>query len=357
MLLPLIGLSNLAFSGDIQHLGADGTRFESPFSVAAVGNLCTGSMFSSDYCGVSSSILHDIAQSNVRGAILLGDFIKSPKPKVWAEQLTYLVSILGEKAILAVPGSSEYVQKDLMQFGETFGSQKQEIGINRYAGWQHLRVKDGGKNWTLLFLDVFQDKMGTKWKEQQNWLEGVLEGNKDQIVVFLDQAPKDLSNFSHLGSQEILDSVYSHTGLSQVRLVVFSGSNTTQAFLPDSNFDALYLGCGGGGAKTQDLAFESKNGVRIHPLLQASYISALDNPKIDEKTKSKALRKGDFEGKPAVLDGKGFPTYGWCELSIDNGLHVSIQHTIDGVTFSKVMALSYTISNGWTFTSNKAIPE
>ena len=350
MTLALLTFIQMAFSGEMKHLGVDGDRFSAPFSVAAVGNLCTGSLFSSNYCAVSTAILKEIGQSDVQGAVLLGDFIKSPKPKIWAQQLTYLISVLGDKSILALPGHSEYAQKDLLQFGESFGSTKQDIGINRYSGWQHLRIQDGSAQWTLLFLDVFQDKMGTKWREQQNWLEGILDGNKDQIVLFLDQSPKEIPNGTHKAAQELIDFVYSQTGLSQVRLVVFSGRHSTQAFLPDTNFDALYLGCGGGGAMAQDVSFENKDGLRLHPMLQSYYISSLETLGIDEKTKSKALGEGDFAGKPAVLDGKGFPTYGWCRISLQNGLHVSIDHTLDGTSFSSALRLSYTAMKGWTVT-------
>ena len=160
-----------AFSSDIPLLGSDGSVLNAPFSVATVGNLCNGNFFSSDYCEVSNSILANISKSPVHGIVLLGDFIKSPNQKVWAKQLTHLITVLEGKPILAVPGTSEYKQSDLMQFGSSFGEQKQNIGINRYSGWQHIRIQDPKGNWTLLFLDVFQQKMGTKWREQKQWLE------------------------------------------------------------------------------------------------------------------------------------------------------------------------------------------
>jgi hypothetical protein len=249
---------------------------------------------------------------------------------------------------LAIPGKAEYSQPKLEQFGLSFGESKMQIGFNRTAGWQHFRISDGDDQWTFLFLDTHKKKMGAKWKEQGTWLKEILETNKDQIVVFMDNAPNELSGKTDAASSEILGMIYESTGLSQVRLVVFSGSTHTQAFLPDSAFDALFLGCGAGGAKTKSLPFSKGDELKIHPALQAYYIQALDVEAVDEKTMQQALAIGDFAGKPAVLNGSGFPTYGWCSISLDQGLSIEQRHTTDGETFRPALSLEFSKVNGWS---------
>jgi hypothetical protein len=340
-------LGSFAQAEEIKHVGKDGAQLESPISFAAAGNFCTGSLISSEYCGVSLGVFQDIGASSSTGVILMGDFIKSVKPKIWAKQLTTLIAEL-KKPIVAIPGDSEYSQPKLEQFGSTFGESKMEIGFNRTAGWQHFRITDGAEKWTFLIMDSHKKKMGAKWREQHIWLEGILEGNKDQIVVFLDNPPIALTKHTDAASQEIIDSIYASTGLSQVRLVVFSGSNHTQAFLPDTTFDALYLGCGGGGAKAKNLPLSRGESIQLHPALQAYYIQTLDSVGVDEKTVQQALATGDFAGKPAVLSAKGFPTYGWCSISLDQGLSVEQRHTIDGESFKKALSLRYSKVNGWS---------
>ena len=340
-------LGSFAHADELKHIGSDGSTLNAPISFAAAGNFCTGSILSSDYCSVSLGIFEDIRSSSSTGVILLGDFIKSVKPKIWANQLTTLITNL-DKPILAIPGNSEYSQPKLEQFGLSFGETKMQIGFNRTAGWQHLRIKDGKDQWTFLFLDTHKKKMGAKWKEQRIWLEGVLEQNKDQIVVFLDKPASELSGKIDRASEELMSTIYESTGLSQVRLVVFSGSEHTQAFLPDTSFDALYLGCGGGGSKAKSLPFVNGKEFKIYPALQAYYIQALDVASVDEKTMQEALSIVDFSGKPPVLNGKGLATYGWCSISLDEGLSIEQRHTIDGTSFATALSLEFSKVRGWS---------
>ena len=143
--------------------------------------------------------------------------------------------------------------------------------------------------------------------------------------------------------------MYKSTGLSQVRLVVFAGSPHIQSFLPETSFDALYLGCGGGGKKASDLKMSNKEQLlKIHPLLQSYFYQTVLEGDFSEETQSMLMSKGDYEGKTSKLSSKELPAFGWCSVSFDNGLHVSQRHTVNGDSFKTAFSLSFTKVNGWS---------
>ncbi|MAA79651.1 MAG: hypothetical protein CL916_10360 [Deltaproteobacteria bacterium] len=342
-------LGTLGFAQEVPHLGSDGAQIQAPLSLAVTGNLCTGSLFSSKYCPTTLGILRDIREEKNQGLVLLGNFVKSLSPKIWSEQISTLLNESTGMSMIAIPGSTEYKNKLLNEFGDIFGTAKQDIGLNRFAGWQHARLTDGNESWTVLFLDSHKNEMGTKWEEQKQWLSSIVEDNKEQIVIFMDQAPQELSGKKHAPSQELLDVVYQSTGLSQVRLVVFSGSTHIQSFLPETSFDALYLGCGGGGKKAIDLNINNKEQLlKIHPLLQSYFYQKVLEGDFSEDVQSQLMSSGDYVGKTPKLSSKEVPAYGWCSVSFDNGLHITQRHTLDGDSFATALSLSFTKVNGWS---------
>ena len=334
------------YAEDVVHLGSEGDVLKAPVKLAAVGNLDTGTIFTAKYSTLTLSLLDTIKKSASSGIVLLGDIIQSTEEKAWSQQLTVLSTQLNGLPMLVLPGSQEYGQKELTTFGKSFGETKQQIGFNRTAGWQHLKIKDGKQRWTLLFLDSHKGKMGTKWKEQKRWLAKVLEGNTDEMVVFFVDSDVSLQHRSK-ASSELMSQIYDATGLSQVRLVVFSGEAQTQAILPQTTFDPLYLGCGGGGRKGKSLLRKNKE-FSLHPMLDAFYLQALEDNDISEKTKDMAYSRGKFEGKKSIYDAKEFPTYGYCSLAFDNGLKVSQYHTLDGQVTKQSLLLAFTKVKGWT---------
>ena len=167
------------------------------------------------------------------------------------------------------------------------------------------------------------------------------------MVVFFVDSDISLQNRSK-ASSELMSQIYDATGLSQVRLVVFAGETQTQAILPQTSFDALYLGCGGGGRKAKSLHRKSKD-ISLHPMLDAFYLQALEDNNISEETKDMAYSRAKFEGKKAVYDAKEFPTYGYCSLQFDNGLTVSQHHTLAGESAKQSLHLTYTKVKGWSF--------
>lgn len=341
------------YAEDIVHLGGDGDTLSAPVHLSAVGNLDTGHIFSAKYSALSLNILDHIKKSSSTAVVFLGDFVQSTEIKSWSTQLTALSSQMSGLPILAMPGSQEYSQKNLATFGQSFGQTKQQIGFNRTASWQHIKIIDGEQRWTLLFLDSHQSKMGSRWKEQRKWLESVLEGNTDQIVVFMVDSNVTLQKPSK-GSAELMSAVYDATGLSQVRLVVFAGEAQTQAILPETSFDALYMGCGGGGRKAKSLLRKGKE-YSLHPMLDAFYLQALEEYNLSDELKDKAYARGSFEGKKPIYDSKEFPTYGFCSLHFHNGLHVEQYHTLDGESMKKALDLSFTKVKGWTFSPKKEL--
>ena len=344
-------LGSLGLAQEVPHLGTDGAEIKGPISLAVTGNLCSGSLFSSKYCSPTLEIIRDMKEAKSDSLVLLGNFVKSLSPKVWNTQISSILESSEGMSVLAVPGSTEYKNNLLQEFGDIFGTTKQDIGLNRFSGWQHIRVFDGVDSWTVLFLDSHKQEMGTKWDEQKKWLSSIVEDNKEQIVIFMDRSPKDLSGKKNEPSQELLDIIYMSTGLSQVRLVVFAGGNHIQSFLPDTSFDALYLGCGGGGKKATDLNMSNKAQVlKIHPLLQSYFYQTVLEGSYSEEVQSKLMSTGDFEGKPPKLSSKEVPAYGWCGVTFDNGLHVTQRHTIDGSSFFPALSLSFTKVKGWSKT-------
>ena len=346
-----------ALAEEVPHLGKDGAERTSPLSLAVVGDLCTGSLFSTDYCPVTLGIINDMRSEQMQSVVFLGDIVQSPKKKTWSKQITSLLKETAGMSVSALPGHTEYKDKVLTEFGDVFGDSKYDIGFNRFAGWQHLRVKDGSAQWTLFFLDSHKKEMGARWGEQKQWLSELMENNKDQIIVFLDQPPRELSGKSHAPSQELLDMIYERTGLSQVRLVAFSGGNHLQTFLPDTSFDALYLGCGAGGAKASSLQINNtKLDIKLHPLLHSYFIQKVGEGSFDEKTSAQLMATGDYQGKSPLLSAKDFPVFGWCGVELNNGLHVTQRHTLDGTDFSQALELSFTKVKGWTKTVKVSPP-
>ena len=112
-----------------------------------------------------------------------------------------------------------------------------------------------------------------------------------------------------------------------------------------------------GGAKASDLLRKSKSGFKLHPTLEAYYVQKLESLELDEKVKNKAYATGDFAGKTPVFSGSDFPTYGWCSISLNNGLSIKQWHTLDGEHFSKALELQFTKVKGWSMGSSPVDPK
>ncbi|MEC7987508.1 MAG: metallophosphoesterase [Myxococcota bacterium] len=343
-------LSSLLYAAPFTPFASEGTVIRKPVRISALGNTCMGGLLSSKMCGKTRVIMQSIAKEKPDAVLFLGDFVKNGNANSWAKNTADYQGVLGDIPVLAVPGESEYqMAPKLLPYAKNLPGMAEDIGLNRSAGWFHIRVNVGEQKWKILFLDANKNQMGSKWNEQLRWLDKTLKKNKDQVLVVLNKSPIDLGGSSAKEARVLLNEVKERLGLLQLRAVLFAGSRTTQAFLPEGNFDPLYVGCGGGGLKADNLhRFERKKRWGLHPALDAFYMENLMRSDVEDAIKDMAKGKGDYKKKRPTLSGAGFPTYGWCNINIDGkGIRIHTNYLSAKNQVKKSLKLRYNKLKGW----------
>lgn len=212
------------------------------------------------------------------------------------------------------------------------------IGYNRVASWYRFDVvstSSGGQRfiWRFVVLDSGKARLGSRWKEQLNWIPTAVAGDYDAMVLLMhdsviDLAGKKLEMNPDGAPAELVSAVDDAIGMLKLRAVFTAGHDASEAFLPDGPYGELYVVAGGGGAPTEDLRrwgpldqAGRDQDIHLESSFDLALLDAVDRwnriAPLPESVLDEAKAMGSFKGFTGTYDGTQIPTTGWWKVSLD----------------------------------------
>ena len=135
----------------------------------------------------TKDVLGDITAQNMVAPldflVLLGDLVPVSSPANWTEYGTMFAglvdgttappSALRRIPVVPVVGDRDCVKSpNCKEFSQVFPGFGEEIGYGRVATWQGFDLSAAnGKKWRVIIIDSNKEAMGSRWREQNTWLQ------------------------------------------------------------------------------------------------------------------------------------------------------------------------------------------
>lgn len=328
--------------------------YDGSLRFAAVGNICSSTLWGfGGPCSHSEEILQSIKSRNPEFVSFLGDSVCSGSSRHWSKFVNLYQTTLSEVPTLPVVGQNEYKgDLKLANWKSYFPDAGEDIGLNRTASWYRFDVESRGVTWRILVLDSNRPEMGSRWDEQMTFLQDNLKGDFTSLIVFVHDSAYDLGvgSKANKNASELLETIDFNIGFQQLRAVIFSGSNASQALLPQGSLGPLHLGVGGGGMKGTSLLRkkgDEEDSLHLLTSLDLYYLDTVDKLGL-ETAMDKALSKGKYTGKPSKFESKDISTFGWWEIELDGEfMGTRFFHYQEGDNLVEATKLGYDKSKGW----------
>jgi len=307
--------------------------------------------------------------------VLLGDMVRTSSSGEWRvfsrRMSDYLAGDRTQETgvtrmpVVPVAGDHDAMGDEFLKgWGATFPGAGRDIGFNRVGSWYVFDLDTAGHNWRVVILDPGKERLGSRWKEQVNWLEQAVGGRHEGLLVFMHEPLFDLGgpevNMNPGGgAEELLTAIDEITGMSALRAVFTAGSHTSHVMLPDGPFGTLHVNAGGGGAPAHPLlrwgpADQTGRPADVHLETQFD-LALLDrlrrwdevNP-VGDGVLDKARAKGSHEGFTGIIDGDALPTHGWWDVTLmGEALHVAFRHRLPNGQVDEIYRIVWADGEGW----------
>jgi hypothetical protein len=356
---------------------ADGTEFvaQAPIQFAVVGNtrgmhpaLDRGRLGHGE---VSHQLVGDLIASTITGgpdfAILAGDVVRNSSTSEWADFDDRFIGLLDGASpamarnqripVVAIAGDRDGAgDTSYTGLSAAFPGTGASIGHGRNATWSSFDIQHNQARWRFLMLDSNKDTLGSRWREQLNWIPSAVEGRTTGIIVIIHDPAFSLGGKSQ-GSphtQELLELLDRTAPMDSIKAVISAGPSVSQALLPGGALGVLHIGAGGGGAPAEDLHRAAAQGGTL--TLASGFDKALlaqlstwraPDP-LEPATIDRARSSGEYSDIPGVYDAGAYPTYGWWLGQIEGErLSLSWRRWQPDGTFKTVWKISHTRATGW----------
>ena len=300
---------------------------------------------------------------------LLGDSVPMSNAGAWQDfghrfaglldGTTVPPSALRRVPTLPVVGDRDCVKNPTCeQFSKVFPGFGQEIGYGRVSTWQGFDLVVGGSDrWRVVVIDSNKKGLGSRWREQTQWLRRAVSEPGLGLIVFMHESPiARRKGEASVGATELMDLINSNAPLLSVRGVFTAGVPNNQLFLPEGSLGPIFVVAGGGGQPGVNLP-RGVQGDGSEPVMDAGFDKAL-NKVIDgysnsdkppsEKSVEQALGSGSFEGFSRLVSAADFPPHGWWILEATPGkLALTWRAQQAGGSFQDQATWEWTQATGW----------
>ncbi|MEL6347819.1 MAG: metallophosphoesterase [Myxococcota bacterium] len=352
----------------------DLVRADKPITFAVIGNARPASRAidiaqgrTAPNKGVTADLFADIAKSRPDAIILMGDQVRAGAKREYKRlsKAATATSLFDEAKAVPVAGNHEYIGDEKLDlWDDAFPGVGAEIGFSRTASWYAFQIRQGERDARFVVLDSGKNRLGSRWREQMEWLPDAVGGRFDDLIIIMHDPLYDLSGrtpqMNPLGApEELLEEIEMVVEISKIRAIITAGGHTNQIMRPDGPLGTLHVVAGGGGAPGQDLSrwTSPDNAGRterlsLDPLFDVSLLKSMDgwseaNP-IPENILDEARATGSFEGFTGVIDAKAFPTYGWFSLTVaEDSIQIGLRHRLPDGTIEDRYRVKYTEDSGW----------
>ena len=238
--------------------------------------------------------------------------------------------------VLPVVGDREIAfDKDLVGMEGAYPGYGADIGYNRVASWSAFDVQVGEGTWRFLVLDSNKKRLGSRWREQINWIPKAVRGRYDHLLVFMHHARVTLAQHGDDMNpegvpRELVEAVEQHAPILKLKAVFSGDSHTSEFYLPEGRLGVGYVNAGGGGAPAQEFdrwgngepaAFEGLTSVQLEArfdlALQQLVARRAESESWPRSVLDKAQAMGEWDGFAGAYDPAWLPTYGLWTVTLD----------------------------------------
>lgn len=289
--------------------------------------------------GAEQAVVADIAarveDSRLKFAVLLGNMVATSSTAEWKSFTKDWVAALagsdiaenGGTRVKSVPvcGVSDRSGDEwLTGFGAAFPGVGANIGANRVASWYTFDVSADGKVWRFVVLDTDKAALGSRWEEQQAWIEGAMKGDYDHVLVFMNQPKMTLAKGAKDndggGPVELLDTVEQSTDLNAI-VAVFSGNTgTNEIYLPGGRLGEAYINVSSGAPAATLARWRNEPELKLESIYDLQLIKAFDHAVdvrgLAESSVDHAKARGSYAGFVGEYEGRALPIAGWWNVSV-----------------------------------------
>jgi len=385
---------SLAFAFDTKKIPTqdlymdDGQRkeFASTVEFAVVGNVRAAKAGEAEATkrvavkGAQAAVLGDISKTIQEGRtefmVLLGNLVPGsslPAWKAWSKQWVSVISG-GEPPedgkmrtrVLPVPGADDALEDDRYAgFGAAFPGVGADIGFNRVATWYSVDLAVGGHTWRFLTVDTNRAALGSRWEEQNAYLEKTLgdQDAYDSLVVFMYDPliTLGLGRVSNLDEspKELLETIDGATRIGALKAVFASGTASNEVFLPHGKFGEMYINTGGGGIPADTIErwghadAAGLHDVKLETTFDFAILREFERQAEVRKCSSVALdhAKSDqsWKGFPGAFEASCMPLVGWWDVSLTGEkMQLNYRQLQPDNSLKSIYTADYTgKKNGW----------
>ena len=304
--------------------------------------------------------------------VFLGDMVRWSRTREWATFSHTWLEVVGSDgmsagegrrvAALPVAGDREFLFDDsLGRMGSTFPGAGADIGYNRQASWYTFDVTVENRTWRFMVLDSNREALGSRWREQLNWIPRATTGDYDYLLVFMHHPRVTLANGADMNKggipTELIDLVEDSTDILKLRAVFSAGSHTSEFYLPEGFLGVGYFVAGGGGARADSLnrwgdgSAAGYEAIQLEPrfdlALQGEFARQADEGAWPQEVIDHARAEGEWVGFPGGYDADWFPLYGYWSVSLQReGLVATFVQVGEGGA-REIYRVDYEAEEGW----------
>jgi hypothetical protein len=265
-------------------------------------------------------------------------------------------------AALPVVGDREFLFDDsLSRMGSTFPGSGADIGYNRQASWYTFDVTVSRHTWRFMVLDTNKEALGSRWREQLNWIPRATTGEYDYLLVFMHHPRVTLANGAEMNRggipSDLIDRVEDSTDILKLRAVFAAGSHTNEFYLPEGFLGVGYFVAGGGGARADTLnrwgdgSPAGYEAIQLEPrfdlALQAEFGRQADQGDWPQEVREHARADGEWAGFPGGYDADWFPLYGYWSVALQREGLVATFVQVGESGSKELFRVDYEVEEGW----------
>ncbi len=327
--------------------------------------------------GRAVSGLSDMANRRQIGFVaLMGDSVRWASDEEWlAFDKAFANTFAGQTQpeaegyrvpVLPVTGDREHAgDKDLLGMEGAYPGYGADIGYGRVASWSSFDVEVGEGVWRFVVLDSNKKKLGSRWREQINWIPRAVRGSYDHLLVFMHHSRLTLARGADMNPdgvpQELIDEVEQHAPLLKLRAVFSAGAHASEFYLPEGRLGVGYVNAGGGGAPAQELerwGDGEPSGIpdltsvqleaRYDLVLQQLAARRAEAEEWPSSVLDKAQAMGEWEGFTGAYDPSYLPTYGiWTVMLAGKDLRLGWNELLEDGTREERFQIRWVDGDGW----------